>query len=164
MDARCCAYSYLKEQSTCCDYEITTDQLVSDLALAKNAVKHIKELDKLVELIYHCNGSIRGKLAITTDDFNWLSEIYEQYQQLAGVNYFVVPSGSVGACHLHHCRVLTKSCVRLAYKIEKEGIRVDKLLFNFLNLLSNTLFMMALVENKKNNIDEIPFISKSYEC
>lgn len=165
MDARCCAYSYLKEDSLMCDYEIQTDLMASDTALAAHWVKHIEQATwlHLTELIYHCNGSIRGRMAITQADFEWLMAVYDAAHDAVGtIDYFVVPYGSQGTCWLHHLRVLAKSCVRLAYKIEKEGIEVETLLLDFLNLLSNTYFMLALLENKKEAVQELRFVSKSY--
>lgn len=163
MDSRCCAYSFLTEKSLCCDYEIMTDQLASDIALASHDVKACDELLQLCELVYHCNGSIRGKFAIEEKDLLWLNEVYEKYLALNGeTRMFVVPAGSKGACWLHHLRVEAKQCVRLAYRIEQEGIAVKQRLLDFLNLLSNVFFQMALYENKQNNIQEVPFHSKSY--
>lgn len=164
MDARCCAYSFLKEDSLCCDYEIMTDQLCSDMALAMHDVKHCDELAWLAQLVYHCNGSIRGKLAISNEDYIALNAMYECYvKQLGPIKMFVLPHGSKGACWLHHLRVQAKACVRLAYKIEKEGIQVEARLLDTLNLLSNVLFQMALWENFKEGVVEIPFVSKSYD-
>ncbi len=159
-DARCCAYSFLKEESRMCDYEILTDQLASDNALAVHFVKHNPELAQLTELIYHCNGSIRGKLAIQESDFLWLNQLYDQL--LEPIHQFVVPQGSLGACWLHRLRTEAKAAVRLAYQIEREGHPVPQRLLDFLNLLSNVYFQMALRENRQENVAEIPFVSRSY--
>ncbi len=165
MDSRACAYSFLKEKSKMCDYEIATDELSSLIAKSKHDVLHIDELDKLVYLIYHCNGSIRGKLAIDMQDYLWLCDVYEKYLSKVGnTTKFVLPQGCIGACHLHVLRAKTKSVVRIAYQIEDEGIRVDNILLDFLNLLSNTFFIMALYENKCQEVEEVEFVSKSYGC
>ena len=42
---------------------------------------------------------------------------------------------------------------------EKE---VPEILFDFLGLLANVLFVMAVYMNKQHQFEEIPFISKSY--
>lgn len=164
MDSRLIAYSYLKEDSKKCDYEIITDLLASDMGLAMHYVKHICELERLVALVYHANGSIRGRCAITENDTLWLLSVYDKYQSLVdNHSNFYLPIGCKGASHLHHLRSMTKMCVRLAYKIEKEQIKVNSLLIDFLNLLSNTLFLMALYENKCENVTEVVFESKSYD-
>ncbi len=165
MDARTCAYSYLKERSHMCDYEIQTDLLSSEIGLAIHTIKHIKELGRLAELVYHCNGSIRGKVAITCEDYEWLNQVYEYYAtQVGELNYFVVPQGSHGSCVLHRLRSLSKVCVRLAYKIQQEGKDVSNIVLDFLNLLSNTFFMMAVYENRCEKVEEVQFVSKSYGC
>lgn len=66
-----CAYSFLKEGSNQCDYEIMTDRLASLLGLSMHYIKHIdqEELLFLCETIYHANGSIRGKNAIDDKRF-----------------------------------------------------------------------------------------------
>ena len=75
MDQRCCAYSFLKETSRQCDYEVASDELASLIAQAVHSVKHQPELLKLCELVYHANGSIRGRLAIRDEDFEWLDQL-----------------------------------------------------------------------------------------
>ncbi len=165
MDSRAWAYSFLKEESLQCDYEIMTDQLSSDIARVVHDVKHIKELSHLGYLVYHCNGSIRGELAIEKADYDWLSNAYDWYlERVKETKMFVVPQGSIGACGLHQLRAKTKMCVRIAYKIQHEGIEVHQRLLDFLNLLSNTLFLMALYENKCEGYKEQEFVSKSYGC
>lgn len=162
MDSRCCAYSYLNEDSKMCDYEIATDQLASMIGVAKHFIKHVdpEELTHLIELVYHANGSVRGKMAITKEDFCWLETIYDKYNQ--SLKIFVLPDGCVGATYLHVLRSNSKMIVRLLVAIQKEGIEVDSLLYNFFNLLSNTFFQMALFENERDSVTEIEFVSKSY--
>lgn len=164
MDSRCCAYSYLNEDSAMCDYEIATDQLASMISVAKHSIKHIdkKELEHLIELVYHANGSIRGKLAITEEDLSWVASLYDKYNQ--ELKMFVLPDGCIGASHLHVLRSNCKQIVRLIVLIQKEGITVNELIYNLFNLLSNTFFQMALYENRLENIPEVEFKSKSYGC
>ena len=94
MDQRCCAYSFLKETSRQCDYEVATDELASLIGQAVHCVKHQPELLKLCELVYHANGSIRGKLAIRPEDFRWLDQLYVKLTQENGeLKQFVLPTG-----------------------------------------------------------------------
>ena len=164
MNARCCAYSFLQEDGSSCDYEIMTDWLASETAAVIHDSSFSSELLHCVELIYHCNGSIRGRLAIEEEDLKWLNELYENLSQQVQIKSFVVPQGCKAAIGLHRLRVMAKACVRLAYKCEKEGKRVDRRLLDFLNILSNVFFYMALIENQRAQVEEIPFVSKSYDC
>ncbi|MEG0402956.1 MAG: ATP:cob(I)alamin adenosyltransferase [Anaerorhabdus sp.] len=165
MDKRACAYSFLYESSSLCDYEIATDELASQTGLAMHYVKH-SDLSKLVELIYHANGSMRAKVAITDEDIRYLSRLYDEYVEMVGdLKYFVIPEGCLGACHLHCLRSKTKSIIRLIHKIDQEPNREKRqILHDFFNMLSNIFFYMALVENKNEQINEIKFVSKSYDC
>ena len=160
----CCSYPFLKETSLKCDYEIMTDELSSLLGLCDASCKHIEELGKLVEITYHLNGSVRGKNAIEETDLDFIDRAHEKYHQILGekTKTFVLPKGCIGACHLHLARVKAKEVARLLYKIDREENKVDQILFDFVNLLSNTLFLMAIFENQEEGIDEVKFVSKSY--
>lgn len=164
-DTRACAYSFLYELSSLCDYEIATDELASQIGLAMHYVKH-HDLSKLVELVYHANGSMRAKIAISEEDIQYLNQLYDDtLKQVGACKYFVLPQGSIGACHLHCLRSKTKSIIRLIHQIDQEENREKRyILHDFFNLLSNIFFLMALVENKNENVEEMQFISKSYEC
>ncbi|MFV0498464.1 MAG: ATP--cob(I)alamin adenosyltransferase, partial [Bacilli bacterium] len=59
-------------------------------------------------------------------------------------------------------RCKCKEIVRLMYKMVEEGIEIDVLLFEIFNLLANLFFQLALEENKKSQVPEIIFNSKSY--
>jgi ATP:cob(I)alamin adenosyltransferase len=166
MDAKlnCCAYPFLTETSLKCDYEIMTDTLSSLLGVCEATSKHIPELQKLVELTYHMNGSIRAKMALTADDLEYMLDTHDKYAELVSEQSkkFVLPRGCIGASHMHVARAKAKEVARLMYKIEREEQEVDKILIDFVNVLSNALFYMAMFENKMEGIDEIEFISKSY--
>ena len=158
-----CAYPLLKEASKQCDYEVASDEIASMLGYATHIVKHIPELERLVLMTYHLNGSIRGKLAVTDEDRNFLESLYVQYEEKVGrKTQFVLPQGSEGACFLHMLRSKAKAVVRLAYAIEREEHPVPELVLDLWNMLSNVLFQMALYENLMEGVQETVFVSKSY--
>ncbi|MEG0076691.1 ATP:cob(I)alamin adenosyltransferase [Anaerorhabdus sp.] len=164
-DTRACAYSFLYESSSLCDYEIATDELASETGLAMHYVKH-SDLSRLVELIYHANGSMRAKMAIEEEDINYLTNLYDEIlNKIGSCKYFVLPQGSLGASYLHCLRSKTKAIIRIIHKIDQEEAREKRpILHDFFNLLSNIFFLMALVENKGEHIEEKQFTSKSYGC
>ena len=165
MDQRCCAYSFLKETSRKCDYEIATDELASMIAMAMHETKHQPELLKICELVYHANGSLRGRLAVKQKDFDWLSALYDRLVEENGpCKMFVLPAGSRGACSLHVLRSRCKAILRIAYAIDREEQEVPQLILDFFNCLSNVFFQMALKENRLEQVEEIPFVSESYDC
>lgn len=162
MSMEFCAYSFLAEEGNCCDYEIATDQLASSFSIVKHYVKHIRKEDimQLIELIYHANGSIRGKCAIGLDEVEQLKKIYERY--FVKMTNFVLPDGCIGASYLHKVRADVKAVIRIMHLVENEGYKVEKSLYDFMNLLSNTCFMMCLYENEKEHYKETIFVSRSY--
>lgn len=164
MSMECCAYSFLSEEDHRCDYEIATDQLASFFSITKHYVKHIRKEDmtRLIELIYHANGSIRGKCAIQQEEVQELNALYHEY--FIEMKQFVLPDGCIGASYLHKARADVKAVIRILYEIKREGYEIQPTLFDFMNLLSNTCFMMCLYENKHEHVDEQIFVSKSYAC
>ena len=121
------------------------------------------DLRSIQPLCYHVNGSVRGKLAITEDDLQWLSHRYDYYVEQAGevVRQFVLPQGNNAACALHRARSEAKKSYRALHKVSEER-EVPEILFHFLGLLANVCFVMAVYVNRVNGIQETPFVSKSY--
>lgn len=164
MGMECCAYSYLMEEGHVCDYEIATDQLASSFSIAKHYVKHIAKEDMvcLIELIYHANGSIRGKCVIHEAEVAQVYDMYTRYYK--EMRHFVLPDGCIGTSYLHKLRSDVKAIIRIMRCIEEEGHTISSTLYDFMNLLSNTCFMMCLYENACEGVAEQRFISRSYAC
>ena len=100
------------------DFEIRTNSLTTQIGLAASLTEDVPEvyrdLMELLPMAYHLNGSVRGKLAITGDDLDRLSAIYDRYvaEVKDRIETFVLPQGSTAACTLHTCRRKPKSpCV-----------------------------------------------------
>lgn len=162
MSVEYCAYPFLKEESNLCDYEIATDRLASMLSIARHHIRHIPQEDllQLMEMIYHANGSIRGNCAIRDIELQKLNILYARYSM--HMDHFVLPDGCIGASYLHVLRAETKAVIRIMHRIQQEGKTVEAVLFDFMNLLSNTFFMLCLYENKHDGFLEREFISRSY--
>lgn len=162
-------YPFIYETSHLCDFEIATDELCTHiggiLAVLPDTFNDIaSDLDKLQPMIYHMNGSIRGKLAVQEEDIQWLLERYQHYQSLTkdGIDGFVLPRGPVPIPHLHLARSAAKKAIRLMVRIDEEGKHVPDILHRFCNLVCNFCFVLTLYINKRTGNKEIPFISKSY--
>ena len=84
-DLRFICYTYMKEESCKVDYEVLSDGLTVSIGmvmpyLMKESEQSVKnDLRKIQELAYPANGSVRGMLAITQEDVDWLSERYDFY-------------------------------------------------------------------------------------
>lgn len=108
----------MREKISLVDYEIRTDSLTTRIgavipALDKNAQVVIDDLRIIQPLAYHCNGSVRGKLAITEEDLAWLSERYDFYISEVGerIREFVLPQGCEAAVRLHIARSEAKNLI-----------------------------------------------------
>jgi ATP:cob(I)alamin adenosyltransferase len=162
-------YPFIYEQSCLCDYEIATDEMCSRigmiLSILSSSQKEVaNDLETLQPLIYHLNGSLRGKLAISEDNQQWLLNRYHYYQDKTKscVAGFVLPRGSQVAMQLHLARSLAKKAIRLMVSVDQEGITVPDILHRFCNLLCNFFFVLAIYINHQQGFKEKPFTSKSY--
>lgn len=159
-------YPFLYEASKMVEFEILTDKLASQLGFCASMARDDfqKELLYITKLVYHLNGSIRGKIAITKTDVLFLKERYVWYEQYTNEGTrFVLPQGSSLATSLHVARSMAKEVVRKMHQVRLEGIAVDDVLFAFANMVSNYCFMASFYANKINNVPEIEFKSKSYQ-
>lgn len=73
-DMRYLCYPYMREAQATVDFEIESDALAVRIGQAASLVVTLEELRndllELVEMVYHLNGSVRGKMAISTADIN----------------------------------------------------------------------------------------------
>lgn len=167
-DWRYSSYPFMREKSCLVDYEIRTDSLTTSIGavfphLSEKEQVVLEDLRQIQPLCYHANGSVRGKLAIMEEDLQWLSQRYDFYVEQTGekTKQFVLPGGMEAACALHSARSEAKKSYRALHKVSEER-EIPEILFHFLGLLANVLFVMAAYINQVNGLSEIPFESKSY--
>lgn len=160
----------MREKSSLVDYEIRTDSLTTRIGSVIPTLIHeergtvvLEDLRILHPLAYHVNGSVRGKMAITEENINWLSARYDYYVSHVEqtIQQFLLPQGVESGARLHICRSEAKKSYRALHKVSEER-EVPEILFDFLGLLANLFFVMAVYMNKQHDYEEIPFISKSY--
>ncbi|MFD1707647.1 hypothetical protein ACFSCZ_13025 [Siminovitchia sediminis] len=157
----------MRESASTVDFEIRTDSLTTRIGLAASLTEDIEEVHEdlmyLLPMVYHLNGSVRGKLAISEEDVNRLSDMYDFYvaEVKDEIEKFVLPQGKTAACVLHTCRSEAKKSVRALHQVSLEQ-EVPKILFDYTHLLANVLFVMAVYVNKCYGIKEIEFVSQSY--
>ncbi|MFC4714313.1 hypothetical protein [Planococcus dechangensis] len=165
-DMRFLCYPFMRENAPTVDFEIRTDSLTTRIgeAISVTDIPEVMEdLCYLQPMVYHLNGSVRGKLAITEQDLAELSDMYDRYvaEVKEQIDQFVLPQGTHAACILHVCRSEAKKSVRALHHVMLERA-VPEHLMDYANLLANVFFVMAVYVNKQHGVDEIPFVSKSY--
>ncbi|WP_299527138.1 hypothetical protein [uncultured Lutibacter sp.] len=173
-------YPFIYEDSLLCDYEIVTDDLtrmvgwaINDLSILKldypnnNDLKSLEdELNWLLPLCYHLNGSIRGTLAITEEDHLQLLENYRNIKSITqkSISGFVLPGGVSPVGILNKCSSMSKQVIRLMVKLHNEEHKeIPNILPKFTNLLCNYFFAATILINQITGYKEIPFKSKSYQ-
>lgn len=106
-------YPFIYEDSPVCDFEITADELCSRIGLVLSMELDDFSRDILTRLqpnVYHLNGSVRGKLAITESEVEELKADYEAIKARidGGFKGFVLPGGHATSSQLHLCRCQAK--------------------------------------------------------
>ncbi|MDN4493257.1 hypothetical protein [Ureibacillus aquaedulcis] len=169
-DIRFSCYPFMREQQSLVDFEIRTDSLTTRIGAVLPALRTIENCQVVYEDLqviqpnaYHVNGSVRGKLAISEEDLQWLSDRYDYYVGQVGdvIKQFLLPQGSEAGALLHVCRSEAKKSYRALHKVSEER-DVPEILFDYLGLLANVFFVMAVYISRKQGVEEIPFVSKSY--
>ncbi|MDF2155139.1 ATP:cob(I)alamin adenosyltransferase [Vibrio sp. CAU 1672] len=161
-------YPFIYEDSPVCDFEITADELCSRIGLILSMELDSFSRDILTRMqpnLYHVNGSVRGKLAITQAELDELKSDYAAIKAHidGGFKGFVLPGGHPVASQLHLCRCLAKKVVRALVVIEHSGTRQpDPILFRYANLLANVLYSLASYVNHTQQVQETEFVSRSY--
>lgn len=163
-------YPFIYEHSFLCDYEIHTDAMCRQVgaliaAMPEEFSDLRSELEHLQPIIYHLNGSIRGKCAVSEEDQEWLLSRYRAHKEqtkdcLCG---FVLPRGDPPVGQLNAASSDAKKAIRLMVRIhQEEGREIPEVLHRFCNLLCNYFFTLTIVINQRRGLKEIPFDSASY--
>ncbi|AHC51788.1 ATP--cobalamin adenosyltransferase [Sulfolobus acidocaldarius SUSAZ] len=85
----------------------------------------------------------------------WIEERTLAYRKESGpVKLFVIPGGSEEASLLHITRTVCRRVERNMVRYSKEIEELNKQNIVYLNRLSSLLFAMALVANKRKNVQE----------
>nr|WP_086939294.1 ATP--cob(I)alamin adenosyltransferase [Thaumasiovibrio occultus] len=162
-------YPFVYEAGMTCDFEIHTDELCSHVGMVLAHVPAeftdvIADLNQLQPMIYHLNGSVRGKNGIFEDDIQWLIARYDHYNALTKgrVTRFVLPQGPMPIPALHLCRTNAKKTVRLLHRLDESGVTFEATLPRFANVLANFFFVLTVYLKMQMKVEEKEYISINY--
>jgi len=173
----CCCYSFINDPGWLTDYEILTDELSAQLGMAFSIVETdialadlLPDLNRLQTLALHANGSVRGKLAVSGDDLNWLQTRYEHFgeeittREPGRLKNFVLPRGLPPVPELHQARSTAKKALRCLMRVAEENRRkkIPPEIPRFLNMLCNSCFLLTVLINQRRGVIEPRFVSQSY--
>ncbi len=162
-------YPFIYDHDLKCDYEIHVDELCCQVGMVLAYLPEefddvLADLNHLHPLIYHLNGSVRGKNGIFEEDIAWMTERYDHYNALTQgrINRFVLPQGPMPVPALHMCRTQAKKTVRYLVKLDEAGEAVEPTLPRFANLLANFFFVLTVYLKMRMNVEEKEYISINY--
>lgn len=168
-DLRELCYPFIFERKPTCDYEILTDELCCQVGAVLAQLPELfsdvqADLQALQPLIYHLNGSVRGKNGILEENIDWLKSRYDHYGMASGdrVQGFVLPQGPLPVPTLHLCRCNAKKVVRMLVRLDEAGIAVPPELPRFANLLANFFFVLTVYIKARLEVVEVPYVSINY--
>ncbi|WP_434778314.1 cob(I)yrinic acid a,c-diamide adenosyltransferase [Neisseria sp. Ec49-e6-T10] len=136
------------------------DELNSTIGLLRVYVEDQAIKDNLIRIQHHLlisgsylAGSGRSELTPAHVVFleSWAADLM---QLLEPVQDFVLPGGSIAGAHCHICRVTCRRAERHVVACANET-ELATLVMQYLNRLSDVLFVLARVLNKQANVDEI---------
>ena len=91
---------------------------------------------------------------LAEDDVLWLEQQIDELEQaLPALRQFILPAGCPLAAHLHHARTVCRRAERRVLSLGTErGVLVQ-----FLNRLSDFLFVAARTANHERNLADVPW-------
>lgn len=89
-----------------------------------------------------------------------LEKIMDKYsEELAPLENFILPGGTLGAAHLHVARTVCRRAEREAITLSHQE-EIGTYVIKYLNRLSDTLFVMARYENLKKSYQDVYWNSR----
>jgi cob(I)alamin adenosyltransferase len=76
--------------------------------------------------------------------------------ELSPISYFILPGGTIESSLLHICRTVVRRAERTAVALSREQ-KINQDILMYLNRLSDLLFVLARVTNKRQNFNDIPW-------
>lgn len=76
--------------------------------------------------------------------------------ELPPISYFILPGGTTESSLLHICRTVIRRAERSAVALSKEQ-KINQDILTYLNRLSDLLFVLARVTNKRQKCTDIPW-------
>ncbi|MHC1681538.1 MAG: cob(I)yrinic acid a,c-diamide adenosyltransferase [Clostridiaceae bacterium] len=144
----------------------TIDEVVSNIGSAYSMIKD-GELRQVLRYIQKRLFSVGAELAsdengikklsgrICEDDVVYLENTIDKYQlMLSPQKGFIIPGGSPASAVLHVARTVTRRAERSLVSLKKEQGGNDSII-KFINRLSDTLFILARVEEEGSFIQEV---------
>ncbi|MCP4002965.1 MAG: cob(I)yrinic acid a,c-diamide adenosyltransferase [bacterium] len=151
------------------------DELNAVLGLARSAIGEA-DLDKQIRVLQTSLFDLGGELAtpgadvregqgklvsrVNQEDVDeiegWIDAFETELEPLVN---FILPGGDRGAAFLHLARTVCRRAERRVVELS-ENEAVDEVVLRYLNRLSDLLFMMARVANRRAGVEESQWVGR----
>ena len=86
------------------------------------------------------------------------NQVDKPESELEPITYFILPGGTTESSMLHICRTVIRRAERSAVALSKQQ-KINQNILIYLNRLSDLLFVLARVTNKRQKFTDIPWKS-----
>ncbi|MGB7293798.1 MAG: cob(I)yrinic acid a,c-diamide adenosyltransferase [Thermodesulfobacteriota bacterium] len=138
------------------------DELNAVLGIARSEAKD-KEIKRIISTIQNDLFIIGADLAspmdivaprIKANNIKQLERIIDEYlKELDPLKEFILPTGTGGGQYLHLARTVSRRAERSIVKLKREET-INEDVLKYINRLSDLLFVMARIENKRAGFEE----------
>ena len=148
----------------------TVDELnaVIGIALTHNPTHRLKHpLEHLSSLLFTVGSDLATPLEppakyhiprIEASHVEWLEHLIDEYQaELPELKNFILPGGTALGAHLHHGRTVCRRAERAAVELSHSE-NIGSFAVQFLNRLSDFLFVTARMANFLEGVEDVPWI------
>jgi cob(I)alamin adenosyltransferase len=138
----------------------TVDECNSAIGVLRSTLRHAA-IDACLEKVQHQLFDLGGELCmpgegfISAEQVAWLeAQLDALNDQLPPLREFILPGGSPAAAHAHLARTICRRAERRVWTLhEQEPLEAP--LLQYLNRLSDLLFVIARVLSREDDADEV---------
>lgn len=123
----------------------------------------IGDLEKIQHELFDCGGDLatvskRYQLKVSAEHVVYLEKKIDEYTaETPHLERFILPGGSKEAATLHIARTITRRAERCVVSLMKEDDEVPGVILQYLNRLSDYLFVASRVVNFRLNIPDVEY-------
>jgi cob(I)alamin adenosyltransferase len=98
-----------------------------------------------------------GKMLVKLEMVTSIEMYIDKFEsELEPITYFILPGGSMESSLLHICRTVVRRAERSAVALSKKQ-KINPDILMYLNRLSDLLFVLSRVINKRQNCSDVPW-------
>ncbi len=151
----------------------TLDELNSFIGYARSELKNLPKVDSILFEIQNDLFNVGSQLANTDaklqatlpnisdkDILKLETCIDELTEELPPLKNFILPGGTKASGLLHISRTICRRAERLIIRLKAEQNNINPLFIQYINRLSDLLFVMARYTNKNQNVPDVEWTHK----